>query len=123
MKDATDAEWEQFNLYIDPHVRAKSSKWLLTHQTIEGSWEEHSYILDREKFQVILIPSIDLFPRCKFQSLLRSSDTNLPLNLSLTAQAVIALKMNTDINGLINDDLSDAIDRGRTWLEKHFRVC
>jgi hypothetical protein len=30
--------------------------------------------------------------------------------------------MNTDINGLIKEDISDAIDRGRAWLEKHFRV-
>jgi hypothetical protein len=44
------------------------------------------------------------------------------LNLSLTAQAVIALKMNTDINGFIQEDMSDAIDRGRIWLENHFRV-
>jgi len=48
---------------------------------------------------------------------------NLPLNLSLTAQAVIALKMNRDINGLIKEDIADAIDRGRIWLENHFRVC
>jgi len=44
------------------------------------------------------------------------------LNLSLTAQAVIALKMNTDINGFIKDDITDAIDRGRMWLEKYYRV-
>lgn len=30
--------------------------------------------------------------------------------------------MNTDINGLITEDMSDAIDRGRMWLEKYFRV-
>ncbi len=36
---------------------------------------------------------------------------------------MIALKMNTDINGLIKEDLSDAIDLGRNWLEKHYRVC
>jgi hypothetical protein len=30
--------------------------------------------------------------------------------------------MNTDINGLIKDDISDAIDRGRSWLEEHYRV-
>lgn len=52
LKDATQAEWEEYNLYIDPSVRAKSSKWIITHQTVEGSWQEHSNILDREKFQV-----------------------------------------------------------------------
>jgi hypothetical protein len=31
--------------------------------------------------------------------------------------------MNTDINGLIKEDMTDAIDRGRIWLENHFRVC
>ncbi|CAF1920706.1 unnamed protein product [Rotaria magnacalcarata] len=106
LKDATQAEWEQYDLFIDPRVRAKSSKWIITHQTNEGSWREHSHILDREKFQ----------------SLLHSNDTNLPLNLSLTAQAVIALKMNTDINGLIKDDMTDAIDRGRMWLEQYYHI-
>jgi len=52
LKDATQPEWEEYNLYIDPRVRAKSSTWLLTHQTVNGSWEEHSHILDREKFEV-----------------------------------------------------------------------
>ena len=31
--------------------------------------------------------------------------------------------MNTDINGLIKEDITDAIDRGRIWLETYFRVC
>ena len=31
--------------------------------------------------------------------------------------------MNSDINGLIKEDIIDAIDRGRIWLETHFRVC
>ena len=52
LKDATQAEWEEHNLYIDSRVRAKSSKWIIAHQTPEGSWKEHSNILDREKFQV-----------------------------------------------------------------------
>ncbi len=52
LKDATQAEWEEYNLFIDPRVRAKSSKWIISHQTAEGSWQEHSHILDREKFQV-----------------------------------------------------------------------
>ncbi|CAF1169204.1 unnamed protein product [Adineta ricciae] len=105
LKDAAQAEWEQYNLFIDPRVRAKSSKWIMTHQNMDGSFKEHSNILDREKFQ----------------SLLHSNETDLPLNLSLTAQAVIALRMNTDINGLIKDDMSDAIDRARNWLEIHYQ--
>ncbi|UJR37646.1 hypothetical protein I4U23_030343 [Adineta vaga] len=105
LKDASQPEWEQYNLYIDTRVRAKSSKWIMTHQNPDGSFKERSNILDREKFQ----------------SLLYSVDTNIPLNLSLTAQAIIALKMNTDINGLIKEDMSDAIDRGRNWLEMHYK--
>jgi hypothetical protein len=31
--------------------------------------------------------------------------------------------MNTDINGLIKDDMTDAIDRGRIWLETYYPVC
>lgn len=52
MKDATQAEWEQQNLFIDPQIRAKSAKWILTHQTVNGSWKESAHTLDREKFQV-----------------------------------------------------------------------
>lgn len=51
-----------------------------------------------------------------------SPETDVPLNLSLTAQAVIALKMNKDITGPIKEELNNAIDRGRIWLEKHYRV-
>jgi hypothetical protein len=52
LKDATQAQWEDYNLYIDPKVRAKSSRWLISKQTNEGSWAEHCNTLDREKFQV-----------------------------------------------------------------------
>jgi hypothetical protein len=54
LKDATQAEWEAYNLFIHPRVRAKSSQWVMTHQNRDGSWQEHSNILDREKFQVKL---------------------------------------------------------------------
>ena len=54
LKDAAQAEWEQYNLYIDSRVRAKSSKWIMAHQNTDGSFKEHSNILDREKFQVRL---------------------------------------------------------------------
>jgi hypothetical protein len=30
--------------------------------------------------------------------------------------------MNIDINGLLKEDINDAIDRGRIWLENHYRV-
>ncbi|CAF0782034.1 unnamed protein product [Adineta steineri] len=106
LKDASQAEWETHNLFIDPRVRAKSSRWVMTRQNEDGSWKEHSNILDREKFQ----------------SLLHSIDTDLPLNLSLTAQAIIALKMNLDINGLMKEEMTDAIDRGRNWLELHYHM-
>lgn len=55
LKDASQVEWEGYYLYIDPKVRGKSTKWLMSHQTIDGSWAENSNILDREKFQVISI--------------------------------------------------------------------
>jgi squalene cyclase len=61
LKDASQAEWEEYNLFIDPRVRAKSSKWILRYQTPEGSWKERSNILDREKFQVEIIYLFYLF--------------------------------------------------------------
>lgn len=54
LRDAAQAEWEEYNLFIDPFVRAKASQWIISHQRVEGSWQEHSNILDREKFQVII---------------------------------------------------------------------
>jgi hypothetical protein len=55
LKDATEAEWEQYNIFIDSNMRAKSTKWILTQQTGDGSWAERSNILDREKFQVKIL--------------------------------------------------------------------
>ncbi|CAF0778777.1 unnamed protein product, partial [Didymodactylos carnosus] len=105
LKDATQPEWEERNLFIDPKVRAKSAQWLASKQNLDGSWPELSNILDREKFQPRLF-----------------STNGIPLNISLTAQSVIALKMNMDINGLLKDDIADSVERGRLWLEKHFRA-
>lgn len=67
LSDATQAEWEDYNLYIDHNVRAQSSTWILTKQDADGSWTEHSNVLDREKFQVIM--AIEENPR--WPSLLR----------------------------------------------------
>jgi hypothetical protein len=58
LSDATQVEWEEQNLFIDHRVRAQSSKWILTQQTFEGSWAEHSNILDREKFQVNMVNEV-----------------------------------------------------------------
>lgn len=57
LKDASQAEWEEYNLYIDPLVREASAKWVISHQTIDGSWAEHSSVQDREKFQVMTFPN------------------------------------------------------------------
>ncbi|CAF4671953.1 unnamed protein product, partial [Rotaria magnacalcarata] len=44
------------------------------------------------------------------------------LNLSLTAQVVISLQLNLDVRGIPARFLTGAINRGKMWLEKHFRL-
>ena len=43
------------------------------------------------------------------------------LNLSLTAQVIIALQLNINIRGIAGKYVTGAIQRGKQWLEKHFR--
>jgi hypothetical protein len=50
------------------------------------------------------------------------SGTYQQLNLSLTAQALIALQLNVDVRGIPAKFITGAINRGKMWLEKYFRL-
>jgi hypothetical protein len=106
LSDAIYPEWEEKGLYIDPELRADVAAFFITNQRANGSWAEITTIEDRNKFG---------------SRLTNVSGTYQMLNLSLTAQAVIALHLNLDIHGIPAKYISGAIHRGRTWLEKHFR--
>ncbi|CAF0729389.1 unnamed protein product [Didymodactylos carnosus] len=106
LKDAVYPEWEEKALYIDPNLRSDIVAFLCLTQTINGSWAEFITPNDRNKFGLRVTNISNMFQQ---------------LNLSLTAQAIIALKLNTDIRGPAARLITGAIDRGRLWLEKYFR--
>lgn len=105
IKDAVDPVWEQYSLFIDPEFINRTIVWLISNQNqINGSWAEVGPISDR-----------------KFVSNY-TTDWNgnlIQLNLSLTAQCVIALKANADVRGYAAKIISNAINKGRLYLEQH----
>ncbi|CAF4090363.1 unnamed protein product [Rotaria sp. Silwood2] len=107
LSDAVYPEWEEKGLYIDPNLRSDIVAFLLSTQQRNGSWAEFTTVEDRNKFGYRLT---------------NISGTYKLLNLSLTAQVIIALQLNTDIRGIPAKFLTGAINRGRQWLEKHFRL-
>jgi hypothetical protein len=107
MRDAVYPEWEEKALYIDPNLRSDIVAFLLTVQQPNGSWAELTTNIDRNKFGI------------RYTNI---SGTYQQLNLSLTAQALIALQLNFDIRGVPAKYLTGAINRGRMWLERYFRL-
>ena len=106
LRDAVYPEWEEKGLYIDPNLRADIVSFFLNLQKVNGSWGELTVAEDRNKFGARLT---------------NLSDTYQSLNLSVTAQVLIGLHLNLDIRGTSGRLLSGAINRGKQWLEKHFR--
>ncbi len=85
IKDGVDPMWERYGLYIDPELLNKTIIWLVSQQNpVNGSWGEIGPVYDR-KF---------------LSNYTRDWDGQMiQLNLSLTAQCLIALKVNSDIRG------------------------
>ncbi|CAF0741476.1 unnamed protein product [Adineta steineri] len=107
LRDAVYPEWEEKALFIDPNLRADIVGFLLTVQQPNGSWAEITTYSDRNKFGI------------RYTNI---SGTYQQLNLSLTAQVLIALQLNVDVRGIPAKFLTGAINRGKMWLEKHFRL-
>lgn len=107
LRDAVYPEWEEKALFIDPNLRADIAGFLVRVQEPNGSWNELSTILDRNKFGI------------RYTNV---SGTYQKLNLALTAQVVIALQANLDVRGISAKFLAGAINRGKMWLERHFRL-
>ena len=107
LRDAVYPEWEEKGLYIEPDLRSDIVKFFLTNQKENGSWGEITGIEDRHKFGVRLTNVSGTYER---------------LNLSLTAQVLIALQMNVDVRGIPGKYLTGSIQRGKQWLEKYFRL-
>jgi hypothetical protein len=106
LRDAVYPEWEEKGLYIDPNLRSDIVGFLISIQKSNGSWVELTTVEDRNKFGYRLI---------------NVSGTYQQLNLSITAQVLIALHLNLDVRGTPAKLISGAINRGKQWLEKHFR--
>lgn len=106
IKEAVDPVWEQYGLFIDPELLNNTVIWLVSQQNpINGSWAEIGTIYDR-KFESNWTNNWD--------------ESQVKLNLSLTAQCLIALRVNSDIRGNAAKLVSNAINRARMYLELHF---
>lgn len=107
LRDAVYPEWEEKALFIDPDLRSDIVGFLIGVQQPNGSWADLTTNMDRNKFGI------------RYTNI---SGTYQQLNLSLTAQVLIALQTNLDIRGIPAKYLTGSINRGRMWLEKHFRL-
>jgi len=107
LHDAVYPEWEEKGLYIDPNLRSDVVTFFINNQKSNGSWAEFKSAEDRNKFGYRLA---------------NVSGTYRALNLSLTAQVLIALQFNTDVRGVPGKYLTGAITKGRQWLEKHYHT-
>ena len=106
IKDSVDPIWEQNGFFVDPELLNQTVLWLISNQNpINGSFTDIGPVYDR-KF---------------ISNFTQDWDGNMiQLNLSLTAQCLIALKVNSDIRGLASTLISSAINKARMYLEMHF---
>lgn len=106
IKDAVDPVWEQYSLFIDPELLNSTVLWLISKQNpLNGSWAETGPVYDR-KFLSNFTTDWD--------------GTQIQLNMSLTAQVLIALNANSDIRGYASKVISNSINKARMYLELHF---
>lgn len=106
IKDGVDPVWEQYSLFIDPELLNQTVLWLISKQNpVNGSWTDVGPVYDR-KFVSNFTTDWD--------------GKQIQLNLSLTAQCLIALNANSDIRGYASKVISNSINKARMYLELHF---
>jgi CD109 antigen len=108
LKDAIDPVWELNGVFIDPSMINNIVIWLISQQNVvNGSFSEPRGIVYDRKF--ISNYTVDW------------DGSLVQLNLSLTAQCLIALKVNSDLRGgNASTIVSTAIIKARMYLEQHF---
>ena len=108
LKDAIDPVWELNGIFIDPVMVNNVVIWLISQQNaVNGSFSEPRGIVYDRKF--ISNYTVDW------------DGSLVQLNLSLTAQCLIALKVNSDLRGgNASTIVSTAIIKARMYLEQHF---
>jgi len=106
IRDSVDPVWEQYSLFIDPELLNSTVLWLISQQNpVNGSWAEIGPVYDR-KFNSNYTTDWD--------------GSQIQLNMSLTAQCLIALNANSDIRGYASKVISNSINKARMYLELHF---
>nr|CAD7430447.1 unnamed protein product [Timema monikensis] len=105
LQQASFYEWENF-IYIDPDVIASAVKWLLRHQTPDGSFYEVTWLPDRKMND----------------SLLWSNDYIRFRNISLTAHVLITLASVRDLTGGLGSQVALAEAKAVRWLERNIKL-
>ncbi|KAG8228773.1 hypothetical protein J437_LFUL007766 [Ladona fulva] len=106
LQEASFYEWENF-IYIDPEVISKAVRWVLKHQTVNGSFYEVTWLPDR-----------------KVNSSLNwgVNDSVGQRNISLTAHVLITLEMVKDLPGGLGSQVALAQGRAMRWLERNLNL-
>lgn len=86
-QEASFYEWENF-IYIDPVVIANAVRWVLKHQTPEGSFYETTWAPDRKYNSTLKYPN---------------NDPILYRNITLTAHVLIMLETVKDLTSKHDD--------------------
>ncbi|XP_022908255.2 CD109 antigen [Onthophagus taurus] len=106
LKEATFYEWENF-IYIDPRIIEKSVRWVLKHQTPEGSFYETTWSPDRKYNDSLNYPD-----ETRYRN----------RNISLTAHVLIMLESVKDLSTDISKDVANAHSAASQWLERNMKL-
>ncbi|XP_016968593.1 CD109 antigen [Drosophila biarmipes] len=94
-QEASFYEWENF-IWIDATIIEKNMRWLLQHQTPQGSFYEVTWLPDR-----------------------KMNRTNFDKNITLTSHVLITLATVKDISGTLGSRVALATQRAVTYIERN----
>ncbi|XP_020798964.1 CD109 antigen [Drosophila serrata] len=94
-QEASFYEWENF-IWIDATIIEKNMRWLLQHQTPQGSFYEVTWLPDR-----------------------KMNRTNFDKNITLTSHVLITLATVKDISGTLGSRVALATQRAVAYIERN----
>ncbi|XP_037909514.1 CD109 antigen [Hermetia illucens] len=104
-QEASFYEWENF-IYIDPLIIQKSIRWILRHQTPEGSFYEVTWFPDRKMNRSRSAVNDQLKQR----------------NITLTAHVLITLATVKDLSGSLGSRVAIAQQKAISWIDKNMKL-
>ncbi|XP_002065192.4 CD109 antigen [Drosophila willistoni] len=103
-QEASFYEWENF-IWIDSTIIEKNMRWLLQHQTPEGSFYEVTWLPDRKMNRTNFANYTSLRNR----------------NITLTSHVLITLATVKDLSGTLGSRVALATQRAIAWIERNMQ--